>query len=773
MKTLKRIISLILGGVVILAAFCACDNAEAADVSLAKTSIASVTAEITTALTTVPETTALSLFSTTPTEKTTTKPETTVLTTLSPEEQAKWDFDHRTFPVIDGSTSTIALDRGIRMAILGEDYYTANKAVSHSKTYEAYNKLMDGESDLILTTPITDNQRTAALTDRFNLAEKPVALEGFVFLVNPENPVDSLTSEQIRRIYSGNITNWKEVGGLDEPIIPYQRNADSGSQNYMNTFMGGVKLMEAPIEWYAGAMNILINEVADYPNSKQAIGYSVFSYAAQIAANDGNIKLIAVDGVKPTRETFTDGSYPLLSATYAYYNADNKLAADIAEWLVSDEGQMCVLDSGYLPVADLAIPDEYHAYTATGTGEIKPANLKPSKQAAEIPRFYWDDRDKQEGLTDDGLLDGILADKDYENEINEWIKEAIVFAKDKGESRPNISYVIRNGFMEISVGFEWGEVDFFYPEYASAAVFDLKSGKQLTKLSELFYKDSEFVPALNNVVSYGFTSGRVDKKTDFVGILGEPQMFTLTGMCLPGDIYVYKRDSQYSNIMFGFVTKYNETLRDFMPSWQFYDFSELLTENFRDKIEIYDTPLYLKENVIKNDSIREQYISSSRFLDKGYIDEINETLSVLYTELIYSEYLSDMVSNDFYEDYTTMEFVVDPEANLLRIECNGTFIYDLEKKRYIPLREMLTDEFFNTLSIEQQETILLTTAPYSKNGYQLSFGAILFLYGETPAIDFWLELGDGVGPTWLSSIDIDEGGLLPKYKKIRIYEPYD
>ncbi len=66
---------------------------------------------------------------------------------------------------------------------------------------------------------------------------EPVAKEGFVFVVSKDNPVESLTQQQIRDIYSGKITNWSEVGGNDEEIIPYQRNNDSGSQNYMNEFM--------------------------------------------------------------------------------------------------------------------------------------------------------------------------------------------------------------------------------------------------------------------------------------------------------------------------------------------------------------------------------------------------------------------------------------------------------------------------------------------------------------------------------------------------------
>ncbi len=65
-------------------------------------------------------------------------------------------------------------------------------------------------------------------------------------MVNAKNPVDALSQQQIKDIYSGKITNWKQVGGSDEPIVAYQRNTDSGSQNYMIDFMGETPLMDAP-----------------------------------------------------------------------------------------------------------------------------------------------------------------------------------------------------------------------------------------------------------------------------------------------------------------------------------------------------------------------------------------------------------------------------------------------------------------------------------------------------------------------------------------------
>ena len=73
----------------------------------------------------------------------------------------------------------------------------------------------------------------------------PADGDALVFIVNPENPVKNLTSDQVRKIYTGEISNWKEVGGMDHAITPYIRNADSGSQEKMETLvMDGLKMIE-------------------------------------------------------------------------------------------------------------------------------------------------------------------------------------------------------------------------------------------------------------------------------------------------------------------------------------------------------------------------------------------------------------------------------------------------------------------------------------------------------------------------------------------------
>ena len=154
--------------------------------------------------------------------------------TISPEMIAL----RENLPVMDGSTSLIPLEAGIRAALFGISQEEATAQVAHSSTWDSFRNLLDGTAELIFSCPLSQEQWSIAAERDVELETVPIAMEGFVFVVNAKNPVDTLSQQQLRDIYAGKITNWKQLGGEDLPIIPYQRNYDSGSQNYMIEFMG-------------------------------------------------------------------------------------------------------------------------------------------------------------------------------------------------------------------------------------------------------------------------------------------------------------------------------------------------------------------------------------------------------------------------------------------------------------------------------------------------------------------------------------------------------
>jgi phosphate transport system substrate-binding protein len=226
--------------------------------------------------------------------------------------------------------------------------------ITHHQTHNAYMNLINRRTDLILVTyPSNDELRLAAARN-VQLEIVPIVPEAFVFIVHADNPVESLTLEQILDIYTGAVTNWNQVGGLDQPIDAYQRPPNSGSQSGMlNLVMGGTSIMNPPTSLVMEGMGGLIDVVADYRNGPGAIGYSYYYFVTDMYRRQ-NIKLLAVDGVRPTPETIADRAYPLATAYYAVIRADTPADHPVREliaFMLSPEGQAIADAAGYVPHA--------------------------------------------------------------------------------------------------------------------------------------------------------------------------------------------------------------------------------------------------------------------------------------------------------------------------------------------------------------------------------------------------------------------------------------
>ena len=345
--------------------------------------------------------------------------------------------------VIDGSSSTVAMHAAIR-AYLTDMYLLP----THSKTYAALwrlapkrgtivmvdgkyyqrldempteswkaeitAKLPDGTwgqevsvrftdptspdiypypADLLLSVKYYDHSLAEAEKFGADLVITPIAKEGFVFMVHKDNPIESLTQEQIKGIFSGKIQNWKEVGGNDEPIITYQRNSDSGSQTAMVDFMDGVSLA-ATYYYNPVAVSSMRGMIIDIRANTNAIGCNIYSWSlretldalvaeadpsflmspAQIesykTANNG-IKFISVDGIMPSDESLADDSYPLRVYTYSYYNKGNEKAKTMIDWLLTEEGQKVIAGGGYVGIFGEMPPNEQIDFNRDDTNARK------------------------------------------------------------------------------------------------------------------------------------------------------------------------------------------------------------------------------------------------------------------------------------------------------------------------------------------------------------------------------------------------------------------
>lgn len=268
-------------------------------------------------------------------------------------DKAKPKFNKDTYPKVDGSTATIPLSEAFACEILGLSKEDGTKFIKHNTTHYAYENLISKKADIIFVTEPSAEELKMAKDANIELEVIPIVKEGFVFLVNEKNPIESLSVKQIQDIYQGKILNWKEVGGDDVEIIPYQREANSGSQTLMEQIvMKDIKIMEAPSKLEIQGMGALIERVAKYANSKKALGYSVYYYAKSMYNRD-TVKLIAVDGISPDNKSISSGKYPFTSAYYAVIRKsepENSPQRKLLAWILSKEGQRIAEAAGYVPM---------------------------------------------------------------------------------------------------------------------------------------------------------------------------------------------------------------------------------------------------------------------------------------------------------------------------------------------------------------------------------------------------------------------------------------
>ena len=253
---------------------------------------------------------------------------------------------------IDGSTATIPLTKALYNTITN-----GSQPPEHNTTPDAYRRLIDEEAaDLIFVTYPSENEFDMASYKGIELEIIPVTKDALVFLANVLNPVDSISLTQLRDVYTGGITNWDTLGGIDEGIIPYQRSADSGSQTlFLKLVMDGLAPMDPPSEWITEEMGALVESVSYYDNSRRALGYSMFYYVNNMYGND-RFKLLGIDGVTPARDTITSGQYPLETFYYAVMRKntpEDSPARALVDWLLTDSGQKLAIKAGYIPLREI------------------------------------------------------------------------------------------------------------------------------------------------------------------------------------------------------------------------------------------------------------------------------------------------------------------------------------------------------------------------------------------------------------------------------------
>ena len=285
-----------------------------------------------------------------------------------------------TWPSMDGSTVCVPMAMEAARQWLGLSESDLNGFINFSTTPNAIARLVSGSPNPMVTiqsenvvmddtAPVTlylgvmPNEDSWALAEGKGVALKavPVCYDAFVFLVNGANPVDSLTLQQIRDIYTLRdpddwkeeriIENWSAIlPEYDMGIYAYERPHGSGSQNAMEEMvMQGLPIYPVKEADIVGGMSDLIRRIGNYDNCEGALGYSYLYYVNELYKS-GDIKVLAIDGVSPTPDNLRSGAYPLTVCYYAVYREDDENAARFVDWLLSDEGQASIAQASYIPL---------------------------------------------------------------------------------------------------------------------------------------------------------------------------------------------------------------------------------------------------------------------------------------------------------------------------------------------------------------------------------------------------------------------------------------
>ncbi|MDR0683330.1 MAG: substrate-binding domain-containing protein [Dysgonamonadaceae bacterium] len=286
------------------------------------------------------------------------------------------------YPRVDGSTSTEPLNTLIACKLLGwnyewqksvfgngiwrlvpraesipENFFT--ERVKSTQTHNAILNLIDNRTDIIISArKMSENEKDYAQSTGVSLIETPVALDALVFLLNRQNTVNSLTVRQIQDIYLGYTTHWDEVGGTNEEIKPFIRNANSGSQEMMKEIVMNNTGMP---DWTVGytddeiipVMAAVYMELAMYQNGICFTPHYYKEYIIRDAVGAEFVKSIAIDGIYPDAYSIKNKTYPFVANVYVSIRSDldhNTMAYKLYEWLQTQAGKDVISESGYIPV---------------------------------------------------------------------------------------------------------------------------------------------------------------------------------------------------------------------------------------------------------------------------------------------------------------------------------------------------------------------------------------------------------------------------------------
>lgn len=244
--------------------------------------------------------------------------------------------------VVDGSTTVGPIAKAFAEYAMQKNP-GLNITVSESGSGNGAKSLLNGACDVAtMSRPMKSSEKKAAQDAGLLAFENIVAMDGLAMVVHESNPLAGLTLDQIRAIYAGEITNWKQLGGPDQAIVLISRDTNSGTyESFEALVMKGAKIGSKAE--YVGSNGAIRQRVMSTPG---AIGYVGLAFCE-------GVKIIPVNGVMPSAETVLDKSYPIARPLYMYTNGRPKAGTAAGDYVLlatQSEGQRIIEDTGYIPL---------------------------------------------------------------------------------------------------------------------------------------------------------------------------------------------------------------------------------------------------------------------------------------------------------------------------------------------------------------------------------------------------------------------------------------
>jgi len=242
---------------------------------------------------------------------------------------------------LTGSTTVLPIAQNAAEAFM-DIHPNARISVRGNGSGVGISALIDGTTDIAnASRPIKTNEMEQAHEKKVNPVETVIAIDGIAIIVHSSNSIKGISLEQLKAIYTGEISDWQELGGKSGPIVVVSRDVSSGTfEIFKKLVLGGEKTREDAL--MLASNSAVTTAVANTPG---AIGYIGLGYLTK------DVTALEVNGVCPSKETITAGEYKLARSLYMYTNgAPEGIEKEFIDFILSPQGQKIVEEQGFVSI---------------------------------------------------------------------------------------------------------------------------------------------------------------------------------------------------------------------------------------------------------------------------------------------------------------------------------------------------------------------------------------------------------------------------------------